>query len=152
MAEVESDGTEGSYRMMQARNLCSEDEATGSSCSEGEDDDDDDGDLFLSDASSNASSDASSDSESEPLPVPTAAGYCFLDPNDLRTRFARVTKFRGQNSCRCYQHSNCSWLLPVGSRIPVQNQIRWAKAGLKPEVRTKDDHFALRGRYSDIPP
>ena len=141
--DAESDGTEGSERMKHTRGLCSEGEGSSQSEDGSEDgDDSDDGDLFLSDASS-------SDSEPADLPTPTAAGYLFLDPDNLRSKFARVTEFRGQKSCRCYKHPQCSWLLPFGSRIPQENQIRWALAGLKPEVVTKADHMKLRAAFGD---
>ena len=151
-ADWDSDGTDGSERMRQNRDLCSEDERDSlgsSSAREGDDDDDDDDDINL--FPSDASSVPDSQPEEPVLPVPTPAGYLFTDPDDLRSRFARVTAFRGQRSCRCYKHPGCSWLLPFGSTIPVQNQIRWALAGLRPDVVTKDQHLRMRADFSAEP-
>ena len=135
--DVESDGTDGSVRMRAARGLCPENQPEREASSS--DDESDDGWLFLSDASG--------DEEPE-LPVPNPAGYLFTDPDDLRTRFARVTEFRGQRSIRCYKHPGCSWLLPRMSRVTTQAMIRWALAGSREGVVTKDDHLKLRAEFA----
>ena len=154
--DADSDGTEGSERMRAARDWCSEGEDsannTGSSCS-----DEDDGALFPSDVEDEDPSDEDDappelwDLPDPDLPRPSPAGYLFIDPGDLRTRFARITEFRGQRSCRCYKYPRCSWILPRYSPITTFNLVRWALEGLKPEVVTWDDHMALRAKYSLAP-
>ena len=136
--DVESDGTEGSERMRAARDQCSESEPEVDS--DDDDDDPDDGWLFLSDASS--------DEEEPPLPVPNAAGYLFTDPADMRTRFGRITEFRGQKCCRCYKHPNCSWILPRMSPVTTEAMIRWALAGLRPDVTTREGHLRMRADFA----
>ena len=136
--DVESDGTDGSERMRAARGLCLDDKPESEASSSGDDSDD-----------GWHPSDASSDAEPEPdLPVPGPSGYVYTNPDDLRTRFARITEFRGQRSCRCYKHAGCSWLLPGRSDITTQTLIRWALAGLRADVVTKEAHLRLRAEFA----
>ena len=138
--DAESDGTEGSERMKAARGLCSESEPEADS--DDDDDDPDDSWLFLSDASSD-------EEPPEPdLPEPNAAGYLYTDPDNLRTRFARITEFRGQKCCRCYKHVNCSWIIPRMSLVTTEAMISWALAGLRPEVATRENHLGMRPEFA----
>ena len=154
----ESAGTEGSERMVAARDLCSEDGQSNDSSVQSDHEGDGDGDeaLFPEDLEG-----------AEPLPPPvpdpavpppppplpewtmTPAGYTYTDPDDPRTCFGRLTAFRGQRAMRCYAHPGCSWVLPRTSTIPSDNLVRWALAGrVAADVRTKEEHMRKRPEFS----
>lgn len=144
----ESAGTEGSERMVAARDMCSGSELSSSRSGNGSQEEEEV--LFLEDL------DVADPSlpppplppPVAPVPVPTPAGYVYTDPDDPRTCFGRLTTFRGQQAMRCYKHPGCSWILPRTSTISSGNLVRWAQAGMAAEVVTKEDHMRKRHEFS----